>query len=353
VSEPAAGPVTVPVTEDVSWHRVDHGSAVGAVRRAAVALGERLGLGESLLGEIGIVATELAGNQVKHAGGGNVLLRACRAPEGNGVELVAIDAGPGMGDVPQAFGDGHSTAGTLGIGLGAVRRLTTSLDVFSAPGRGTVIAVSIGPDGVTRAGRGSAIAGLTRPLTGEAVCGDGYAVRVDAGVLTAVLLDGLGHGPLAATATATGVRAFLDAPPGGAAELLTRVHRALAGTRGAAAAVLRYDGGDEVRLAGIGNISGHVFGGERRRGMVSYPGIAGGQARTVREAGYPFPARGTVVLHSDGVSDRLALPDPGLPRRGPLVVAALCLRDYGVRADDASVLVLTRGDGGSDGGGTS
>ena len=73
----------------------------------------------------------------------------------------------------------------------------------------------------------------------------------------------------------------------------------------------------------------------------------------MREAGYPFPARGTVVLHSDGVSDRLALPDPGLPRRGPLVVAALCLRDYGVRADDASVLVLTRGDGGGDGGGTS
>ena len=339
--------MTVASSEDVAWFPVGHDSAVGAVRRAAMALADRVGFTESTVGEVGIVATELASNQVKHAGGGAVLLRACRTGQDVGVEVVALDRGPGMEDVPQSFRDGHSSTGTLGIGLGAVSRLATSWDVFSTPGRGVVITASFGPDGVTTSSGPVAVAGVSRPLTGEDVCGDAYAVRVDGDVVSLTMVDGLGHGPLAATASSSAVRAFQAAPAGSALTLLTAMHRALAGTRGAAVAVLQTDGGATVSHAGIGNISGHIFGAERRRGLLSYPGIAGGQVRTLRENSYELPPRAVVVLHSDGVSDTLDLgTDPTLFRRSPTVISALALRDFGTRNDDAGVITLRRIDGG-------
>src|SRR6201999_2257466 len=107
--------------------------------------------------------------------------------------LVAIDLGPGMADLTVSARDGHSTAGTLGIGLGAIARQATELDAFSLPGRGTVLTASVwerraAPD----AAAGSPVwpAGLTRPMAGESVSGDGYAVRERDGRLQAVLCDG-------------------------------------------------------------------------------------------------------------------------------------------------------------------
>jgi anti-sigma regulatory factor (Ser/Thr protein kinase) len=328
-----------------------------------MALAERLGFTPSRAAEVGIVVSELATNQVRHAGGGAVLLRACRrvdevdavevtsdeSDEG-GLEVIAVDSGPGLGDVTEALRDGHSTAGTLGIGLGAVDRLSSSWTVLS-DSRGTVLVASFGTDGVTTVGAPGArlaVGALSRPITGEDVCGDGYAVRVDGGVVSALLVDGLGHGPLAATAAATAVRAFRAAPPSGPAALLTAVHRGLAGTRGAAAAVVQDAGAvadGELRYAGIGNISAHVSDAAGHRRLISYPGIAGGQARTVREVGCPVALPAVVVLHSDGVTDKLQLPPAGtLAGRSPVAVAAAVLRDVGVRHDDASVLVLTRAD---------
>src|SRR5690606_39656150 len=75
--------------------------------------------------------------------------------------------------------------------------------------------------------------GITRPMTGQTICGDALAVRHDDGVPSLLVADGLGHGPLAAVASDAAVRAFLDAPSGPPVALLERVHAALGGTRGA------------------------------------------------------------------------------------------------------------------------
>ena len=80
--------------------------------------------------------------------------------------------------------------------------------------------------------------------------------------------------------------------------------------------------------------------GERRRGLVSLPGIAGHQRPMIRGYDYPFSRDATLVMHSDGVVDRWDLDDyPGLAGRTPLLAAATLLRDAGVRRDDACVLV--------------
>jgi hypothetical protein len=107
-----------------------------------------------------------------------------------------------------------------------------------------------------------------------------------------------------------------------------------------AVSVVRIEGGT-AWFAGLGNVAGvAVWPDGERRGMVSMPGIAGHQARRVREFSYPVDADAAVVLHSDGVTDRWTVRDyPGLLRRSPLTIAATLLRDGGQRRDDACVAV--------------
>lgn len=335
------GPDLVRV-EDVAWIRIEADSGPGVARRAAVDLAERLGLPEQRVAEIGIVATEVAGNIAKHGGGGAFALRACRSLAGAGLCFVGLDSGPGIPDIDAAMRDGYSTTGTLGIGLGALARLADSFDVFSLPDRGAVVVARFGECVV--ASPTSTVAALRRPMPGEEMCGDNYAVRLDGEVLTVALADGLGHGPLAAAASEAALRGFLDSPFTSAAGLLTAADRAANGTRGAAMAVAQIATGGAISFAGLGNIAARVYGDDKTRGLVSYPGIVGTGARSVRELPYELPSDGVLALHTDGISERAALnPIGGLLRQSADVIAAVVMRDHGVRNDDAGVLVVRSG----------
>lgn len=319
------------------WFRVEAPSAASAVRRAAQRLADQLDIGEQRAAALSIVAAELAGNLAKHADEGVLLVRPVRHGERAGVELVAVDAGPGMADLAGSSRDGHSTAGTLGIGLGAIHRQADWADGHSVPGRGTVLAVQVWPDPPPEP---TWAAGLTRPLTGETACGDGFAARVVDGRHQVLVCDGLGHGALAAAAAHAARHAFRAAAASSPAGVVEHLHRALAHTRGAAVAVAELDRGRAVvRYAGLGNIAGVVLDGQARRGLVSLPGIAGHQRRAVREYEYPLAPGASVVMHSDGVTDRWRAADyPGLLERAPVLLAATVLRDAGIRRDDACVL---------------
>ncbi|WP_089154608.1 SpoIIE family protein phosphatase, partial [Micromonospora sp. NBS 11-29] len=321
------------------WFRVDNGATAGGVRRAAERLGRQVELSAPRVADLAIVTAEIVSNLVKHAREGSLLLRPVRRDGRAGVELIAIDSGPGMADLTLSSADGHSTAGTLGIGLGAIVRQSSRFDGYSRPGRGTVLTVQIWdgpPPEPDWAG------GLARPITGEQDSGDGYAVRVVDGRRQVLLCDGLGHGPLAAAATGAAVAAFRAAPAGPPETVVRHLHAAISHTRGAALAVAELDPAAELlHYAGLGNIAAMIVAtGERRRGLVSLPGIAGHQRPAVRGYDYPFPAGATLVMHSDGVVDRWDLDDyPGLAGRAPLLAAASLLRDAGIRRDDACVLV--------------
>jgi anti-sigma regulatory factor (Ser/Thr protein kinase) len=330
---------TPPEAEDLDWWAVSDAGTVGTVRRAATALGEELGLPGARVADLAIVAAELTSNLYKHATDGVVHLRALRRAGEAGVELVALDHGPGMADMYASAADGHSTAGTLGIGLGSIARKASGVDGFSRAGTGTVSIASVwghDPPRATWAG------GLTRPLAGESVCGDAYGVRERDGRLQAMLCDGLGHGPLAAAAGQALANAFREAPVARPAGVLEHLHRAVTYTRGCVAAVIEVDPAGAVYCASMGNIAGWVVGPTSRRGMTAQPGIVGDrQRRSIREYEYPMDTGSVVVLHSDGLTDRWNLADyPGLLRHAPLVVAGTLLRDAGVRRDDAGVLVV-------------
>ena len=320
------------------WIRVEDASAVAACRQAVQALAERLGFPAARVGQLALAVTEAASNLHKHAEQGSLLLCVNRDGPQPGIDLVTIDAGPGLRDVSAAMRDGHSTAGTLGIGLGAIRRLADFSDLYSAPGHGTALAARF--RAVAARPLEARWAGLLRPITGETECGDAYgAVEAD-GAVTAVLCDGLGHGPLAATAAAAGVAAVLEDPAGEPAALLDRVHRRMSGTRGGAVGIVRI-GGQLARFAGLGNVAASIVSGGQRKSMISIPGIAGHQARTIRQFEYEVPPGAAVILHSDGISSRWeAAALPGLEARDPLLIAAVLLAVAGIHRDDAGVLVL-------------
>jgi hypothetical protein len=121
-------------------------------------------------------------------------------------------------------------------------------------------------------------------------------------------------------------------------------HEALRITRGAALAVARIDyAADDVRFAGIGNVAGIVTDGHARRALVSHNGIVGHNMRKVQEFTQACVPGALCILHSDGLQTQWNLADyPGLALRAPLLIAAILMRDFSRRRDDAMVLVARR-----------
>ena len=334
---PLSWPLQAPPPQDMRWLRVEDVSAVAACRKAVQIMAERLRFPAARIGQLALAVTEAASNLHKHAEQGSLLLCVNRDGPQPGIDLVTINAGPGVRDVTAALRDGHSTAGTLGIGLGAIQRLADFADLYSRPGHGTSLVARFCASPPVSQPRW---AGLIRPITGETECGDAYGVVLADDTVTAVLCDGLGHGPLAATAAAAGVAAVLADPAGEPAALLERAHRRMSGTRGGAVGVVQV-GGQLARFAGLGNVAASIVSDGQRKSMISIPGIAGVQARTIRQFEYDVPPGSAVIMHSDGVSSRWeAAALPALEARDPLLIAAVLLAEAGVHRDDAGVLVL-------------
>ena len=312
--------------------RVDESSGVAPVRRAVARLASRLAFSEEDAGRAALVATELATNLVRHTDGGEVVLRA----NGEALDIVAWDRGPGIRDIERSLVDGFSTAGGSGTGLGAVRRLSDRFDVNSATPGGTVVTAAVGGGSSVPSADGLALA-----VAPETVSGDAWTFCVDGTGTSVLLADGLGHGPDAAQASE---RATAALRPGERVEAtLERVHEALRPTRGAAVAVARVDEARGVlQFVGVGNISAVLCGRGSSKSLTSLSGTAGRQVRTIRSFQYELPDSGLLVMHSDGCRTGWDLEaDPALRRKSPLLIASTLIRDWERGRDDVSVVVLT------------
>ena len=225
------------------------------------------------------------------------------------MELLALDRGAGMARRRRpAWPTAIRPAGTPGTGLGAVRRLAQTFEVVSWPGHGTAVFAEIRLNGATGLAPMIGPAGVAVAMPGEVVCGDGWTSRTDAGGVTLLVVDGLGHGTEAAVAANAAVTQFHSSSTESPADILAAVHRAMRHTRGGAVAVARIEWASEtVTFAGLGNIAGTIVGltGEPRR-MVSYNGIAGHNARKIQSFEYPCPD-GVLIMHSDGIGTSWAM----------------------------------------------
>jgi anti-sigma regulatory factor (Ser/Thr protein kinase) len=160
-------PLQAPPPQDMRWVRVEDASAVPTCRKAVQNMAERLRFPASRIGQLALAVTEAASNLHKHARQGSLLLCVNRDGPSPGIDLVTIDAGPGVRDVSAAVRDGHSTAGTLGVGLGAIQRLADFTDLYSMPGRGTSLVARFRavPAGGTTPQTPPLLGGLPAPQT--------------------------------------------------------------------------------------------------------------------------------------------------------------------------------------------
>ena len=143
-------------------HHVGESSAIAAVRRAGSRSGARLRHStKRVAGRVALVVTEAATNILKHAGSGDILLRGLAAGDARGVEVMAIDKGPGIANIAQAMRDGISTAGSSGIGLGAMQRLSDEFDLHADATHGSALRMAVW---ASRPGAGTAGMGCRRGL---------------------------------------------------------------------------------------------------------------------------------------------------------------------------------------------
>jgi serine/threonine-protein kinase RsbT len=84
-------------------------------------------------------ASELARNTLIYGRGGRAEVQVVTNGRRDGVRIVFIDEGPGIGDVERAFTDGYSTGGGLGLGLSGARRLMDELELVTEVGEGTTV----------------------------------------------------------------------------------------------------------------------------------------------------------------------------------------------------------------------
>ena len=85
-------------------------SQTGEARRRVASLTSGLGFDTHDAGRVAIVVTEMATNLVKHAKGGDLLVRPLGCEGFKGVEVMALDRGPGISNVGQSLSDGRSFA---------------------------------------------------------------------------------------------------------------------------------------------------------------------------------------------------------------------------------------------------
>lgn len=317
-------------------------SQVSEARRVAAALARRLQFNEQTSGKLAIIVTEIATNALKHGGGGEILFRPVRSGTGGAIDILALDRGKGMANVQESLRDGHSTSGSPGTGLGAIRRLSDAFDIYSIPGQGTAVFSRLWWVPSERSNVPAiAVGGMCRPNLGEDLCGDGWAVEQGPRRTLILVVDGLGHGPVAAEASREAIRLFHVNFSLGPAAMIEVIHAGLRSTRGAAAAVAEIDPDDRiVRFSGVGNISGVIITRGGKRQMASYNGTLGHTARKVAEFSYPWSDDAVLVEHTDGLTGHWDLDRyPGLVTRTPSVIAGVLQRDFRRGRDDVTVVV--------------
>ena len=323
----------VPVTER---------SQVSGARAAARELARESGFSEEDEYRVSIVASELSTNLIKYAeAGGELLLRRFVNSGTPVVEMIAIDRGAGIPDLELALSDGHSSSGSAGTGLGAVRRLSDVFDLQTTPQLGTAVLARVAAQhGETPEGR-FRIGTVCIPYPGETISGDGWLATADGNSVVLAVVDGLGHGLGAHDAARACLSAVAEPRNESCARLVDRMHAASRHTRGAASSIASIVRQSRVmHFAGIGNVAGVICSGSRQQHLLTTNGTIGHQARPAREQEYPWSSDSLCIMHTDGLTSHWSLDRyPGLLRRHPALIAAVLYRDFSRQRDDVTVLV--------------
>jgi anti-sigma regulatory factor (Ser/Thr protein kinase)/serine/threonine protein phosphatase PrpC len=329
---------------------------VGAARRAVHEYAERLGFTDKELAEIDIVVQELGTNAATYATQNSWLHYTTTIGRGAGLELFYWDAGPGIYNIDRAVRDGVSTSGSLGMGLGAIRRLMDQFDLYSTvrttsrlslqaarrTNHGTAVLARKWRKGVRPEPMEVSRVGVwSRPHPGEENNGDAYLIKTLGARTLFAVVDGLGHGRGAKQASDTAIESLSEWAGEPLDEVFMAVHGALRATRGAVMGVAVMDAArEEMHYAGVGNVAVRIFNAPEHATPIPSNGTMGARMSRVRVWTQKWTEDSMLVMTSDGLSETWDIKSyPNLLERNPQILAGILMRDYARTNDDATVLV--------------
>ncbi|WP_304225975.1 hypothetical protein, partial [Gracilinema caldarium] len=154
---------------------------IGHARRRAIDFCNTLMIpfSEEDRGNVAILVTELTTNIKKHAESGQIIMHPIYIGDKTGLQLFAIDHGPGFPAGTHFLQDGTSTVGTLGIGLGGIQRISKNFDFITIPGLGVILACQYWPSHFWKEDLFGQIeiGGINVPIPNEELSGDCWTIE--------------------------------------------------------------------------------------------------------------------------------------------------------------------------------
>lgn len=344
---------------ELTYTIIQSSSDVGSCRRSVRAMGERLPFSEEKLGYLELIVTELANNLLAHHAEKGVIVAQClEEGKAQGIEVIAMDLGPGISRVEEAMRDGVSSGGTLGIGLGSVVRNSDEFDIISFPstesmprfrgwqptGTGVMARLWVErPKGWNSPWR---VVVHEDPCPGETVSGDGVGVWTTPLGLRVVVCDGLGHGPIAHDVSQRALDYCANSLDSDLFNLVHGVDEHLRGTRGCAFAVVDiHPGIKQLSYLGVGNLLVRMVP-RPKSTFLLHRGIVGTQRLPkLRVRTQEWSDASTLWLASDGLSYRWDLESVGPMGRSvsahdPSLLRHFLVRDHRREHDDVTVVAV-------------
>ncbi|WP_019584055.1 ATP-binding protein [Thioalkalivibrio sp. ALE16] len=323
------------------------GSGQVLLRSKLRAVSRRMGFSEAAREHMELACKEMVTNQVKYAGGAGLVQIWETTRPAPAVDLFAMDFGPGIPNLPAALEDGYTTSGTMGKGLGAIRRLAHESEFYTipngvapeAPWHGTAIWARFHPQAPKAAAPFQAGQFLRAyqdgPYNGDCLDLDQAGSR-----LRWLHMDGLGHGAEAHDAVSGSCQASrLESD---LQETLGDLSKRLRGGRGAVALAGEVDAAQvQARVCGVGDMNAYLICNGEKRNVTFSPGVLGHAHRSFDETEMAFPAHALLMTCSDGIRRTWTLGSfPSLWRLHPQLIALLLGQVLGRGNDDKSLLVI-------------
>lgn len=104
-------------------------------------MAKNMGFGAVDLARIATAISELARNIYTYAQTGEIQLEEVAKGNRRGIQVMAVDQGPGIPNIEEAMRDGFTTSNGLGAGLPGTRRLVDEFEIESHVRQGTRVTV--------------------------------------------------------------------------------------------------------------------------------------------------------------------------------------------------------------------
>lgn len=301
------------------------------------------------LAEVEIIIAEITTNLIKHAThGGRILCRILEAPD-QGMEIIAIDDGPGIALISHALKDGISSKKTLGQGLGAIKRLSDLFDHYSLRGWGTILLsrIFLKKKPASKTSDRMVMETLRVAKNGENACGDNWVCTIKDKHCVVAMVDGLGHGPEAEKAAKAALEELAALDGALINEHIRKINNEIKKTRGVVMSIAYIDSyNKQLTYCGVGNILSRLIYqplSSIARTFNSYNGIVGHTIpTTINNTTLPWDNKlDMLVMHSDGITGRWDLNKyPKILQHNGMILCAAIYKDHNRGTDDSTVSVI-------------